>query len=175
MGNSAAVAETFLGMHEVHAVLATAVLAAVIACWGILSQRALACRQATLDMITASEADRQLIDARLTFIRLAKENGGLAVWAEPQNEATVESQAIRLVLNQFELAAIGISRKILDYQLYVRWCGSSAQKTWEHADPYVRLLRQRQGRNTYFGEFESLIERLKTDPPRHRNKSPNKP
>jgi len=170
MSGNAVVADTFLGMNEVHAVFITALVAAVIACWGILSQRDLAARQATLDMITASEADRELIGARMIFIRLAKESGGLAVWAEPEKEGTEEAQAIRLVLNQFELAAIGISRNILDYQLYARWCGSSAKKVWEHADPYVRLLRQRQGKNTYFGEFESLIERINVDPPRHKNK-----
>ena len=75
-------------MNEVGAVFVTGAIASLIAIWGILSQRAITRRQATLDHITHLESDRDIIEARKTFVELAKNPGGLAVWAEENKEQT---------------------------------------------------------------------------------------
>jgi hypothetical protein len=53
-------------------------VAASIAVWGILTQRAIARRRATFDHISKTEADADFIQARRTFIELAKQKDGLS-------------------------------------------------------------------------------------------------
>src|SRR5689334_14792250 len=65
---------------EITAVLLTGILAAIIALWGIYSQRAITRRQVTLEHIATLEADGDLIKARLKFAELIK-GGNIAQWA----------------------------------------------------------------------------------------------
>ena len=60
----------------------TGLLAAAVAIWGILSQRTIACRRATIDYLAKIEGDEDHINARREFIALAKAPGGLAPWAD---------------------------------------------------------------------------------------------
>lgn len=143
-------------MTHVTAVLIVGFVAAAVALWGIFSQRALARRKATLDVILRSEADGDLIAARKFFIQLAKAPGGLATWADVSNENTDEAQAIRLVLNEFELISIGIQRGIIDYELYRRWYRSGVIRHWSHAAPFVTALRARTGNDALYREFEEM-------------------
>lgn len=131
-------------------------IAAAVAFWGVMTQRAIARRRATLDMLTASEADGDLIRARKKFIELAK-HGGLAQYAVDSKEDSDETQAIRIVLNEFELLAIGIQRGIIDYQLYLRWNRSATIKYWSHAIPFVHDLRARLNNPKIYQEFEVLV------------------
>jgi hypothetical protein len=94
---------------------------ALIAAWGVISNRAIARRKATLDLITSQERDGDIIKARTAFIALARKNGGLASYAEIDREPDEETQSIRTVLNEFELISIGIQRGIIDFELYKRW------------------------------------------------------
>jgi hypothetical protein len=139
-------------------------LAALVAIWGVVTQRAIARRRATLDCITKAEADTDIIGARRKFIELAICNdGGLAKFAEQNCEATEEAQKIRLVLNEFELMAIGIQRGIIDFELYKRWNKSSVLKYWKHAQPFVTRLRARTDNSAYFHEFEQMAGWLRDD------------
>src|ERR1700737_2653134 len=97
-------------MTPVEAAFVTGGIAALIAIWGVLTQRQIARRRATLDHIARSEADGDIIAARRKFIELAKAPGGLAAWADEDKEKTDETLKILLVLNEFELISIGIQR-----------------------------------------------------------------
>jgi Domain of unknown function (DUF4760) len=143
-------------MNEVGAVLLVGFVAATIAVWGIVSQRAVARSRATLDVILHSEADGDLIAARKRFIELAKGSGGLAPWADEAQEKSDQTQTIRLVLNEFELISIGIQRGIIDYELYKRWYRSGVIQHWKHAAPFVTALRARTGNDALYHEFEEL-------------------
>jgi len=94
-------------MTPVEAALVTGGIAALIAIWGVLTQRQIARRRATLDLLTKSEADSDIIAARRKFIELAKAPGGLAAWADADKEKSEEAQKILTVLNEFELMSIG--------------------------------------------------------------------
>ena len=122
-------------MDQVGAVFVSAFVAAAIAIWGILTQRAIARRRATLDLIVKIESDSDLIAARKKFIELAKAPGGLGVWAELEKEQSEEVQSIRLVLNEFELISIGIQRGILDYDFFKLWNRSTTIRFWHSAAP----------------------------------------
>lgn len=139
------------------ATLTVGVLAAVFAFWGIQSQRGIARRRATLDFIMKSETDGDMIKARLRFIELSKDVNGLGPWAALDKEKTDEAQKIKLILNEFELIAIGIKRGIIDKQLYCNWFKSGAIKHWDHAEPFVNILRSRTGNNALYIEFQQFV------------------
>ncbi len=131
-------------------------IAAVVALWGIYTQRAIARRRATFDHISKTEADGDMIAARRKFVELAKANGGLSKWADEDKEKTEEVQAIKIVLNDFELVAIGIQRGIIDKEFYKRWFKSGVTRHWNYARPFVAALRTRTSNDMLFHEFEQM-------------------
>jgi hypothetical protein len=141
---------------NVGAIFFTSILAAIIALWGIISQRAITRRRATLDHIVRMEADGNFIAARRKFIELSKTPEGLAPWASVDKEGTPEAQNIRLVLNEFEIVSIGIQLGILDFETYRRWFQSTVVRFWTHGAPYINALRARIGHQALFHEFEEL-------------------
>lgn len=133
--------------------------AGIIAVWGVRTQRTIARQRATIDHFARSEADKDLIAARAVFIRLARE-GSLAPWAAADKEPSDEAQKIGLVLNDYELIALGISVGIIDEPLCRRYNRATMMAYWHHARPFVRALRARtKSRNIYRG-FERLVSRL---------------
>src|SRR5262245_30020624 len=139
-------------MTPVEATLLIGAIAALIAIWGVLTQRQIARRRATLDHIARSEADNDVLAARRQFIEAAKA-GGIAAWAEADKEKSEEAQKILLVLNEFELISIGIQRGILDYRIYRMWSKTATISYWNHATPFVAALRNRVGNEALFHEF----------------------
>jgi len=134
----------------------------VVAIWGVVTHRLIARRRTTLDFIARAEADKDVIDARRKFIELAtNSDGGLASFAEQNKESSEEAQSIQLILNEFELAAIGIQRGIIDLEVYKRWNRSTVVTYWEHALPFVTRLRARTQNSAYYHEFEQMAGWLK--------------
>jgi hypothetical protein len=141
---------------QVLAVGATTVVAAAVAIWGIQSQRAITRRVATLQYLAAIDADRDLIEARITFIKEAHTTHGLAQWADPGKEHTDECQAIRLVLNELELASVAIQLGTMDAEMYRRYNYGTVIRYWYAASPYIYSLRRQTGSKTVYHEFEEL-------------------
>lgn len=149
----------FLGLNEVSAVVATAGVAAVIAIWGILSQRSITARAATLEFIRQSESDHDLIKARAEFARLALEDDGLGKWAsKPTSD---EFKHIRMTLNEYEMVAIGIQRGIYEDAIYRRWHRSGVLSAWKAAAPFVFARRANTGSDSLYHEFEELARYYK--------------
>jgi hypothetical protein len=65
-------------------------------------------------------------------------------------------QAIKLILNDFELIAIGVQRGIIDFEFYKRWHRSGVLRHWAYAKPFVEGLRRRTSNSALFHEFEQL-------------------
>lgn len=147
---------------EITGTVFVGIIAALIAVWGVFTQRAIASRRATIDFIARSEADHDLMAARKTFITLAK-TSGLFPYAAIEKEGTPETEVIRIVLNEFELVAIGIQRGILDYTIYRRWMKSEAERYWNHALPFITELRRRLNNRDIYREFEVLQGWLKSN------------
>lgn len=133
-------------------------LAASIAIWGVLTQRAMARRRATMDHIAKTSIDQDMIKANRKFIALAKEPSGLAKWAAAEHEGTEEVEALRLVMNDIELIAVSIQFGIMDFDYVKRFQHGTIVKYWNAAAPLVYALRTRTGSNTVYLEFEQLHE-----------------
>lgn len=143
-------------MNEVGAVLFTGLLGAALALYAVISQRAITRRQQTLQHFAKIDTDKDMIEARKEFIRLAKEPGGLAQWAEADKEGTKEADAIRLILNDFELSAVGMQFGIIDLGFYKRYSRSTVLRYWNHAAPFIYAIRARSGVYSIYHEFEEL-------------------
>jgi Domain of unknown function (DUF4760) len=156
-------------MTQIQAVFISTFIAATVAIWGVLSQRAIARRRATIDLIARNEADHDLIQGYQKYVELALAPEGLAKWADIANEKTVETQTIRLILNQYELVAIGIQLGILDYKFWQRWGKSTTIRSWNHASPFVLRLRERLSNPAVYHEFEELVKALQGEKMPKRN------
>jgi hypothetical protein len=143
-------------LTEAQAIILTALVAALIALWGLFSQRAIARRQCTFEHIARGECDGDLLRARRAFRALARGEGGLAKWAAAEHEQSDEAQCIFTVINEFELVAIGIQRGIIDFELFARWFKTGTVNKWNEAAPFVTIMRQRRGQSLYY-EFEQMV------------------
>jgi hypothetical protein len=143
-------------------------IAALIAIWGVISQRQIARRRATLDYIATSKSNRELIAARREFVNIAKK-GGLDLLAAEDKEQTKEAQIIAEVLNQYELIAVGIQFGILDYSLFRRFSRTVTIRFWNHGHPYIVSLRKRVNNDMIYHEFEEMVKWFKGEktPKRH--------
>jgi hypothetical protein len=103
------------------------------------------------------EKDESLLRAKKRFNELTKEDGGLAKWADEKNWASDQTEAIRVVLNQFELVAVGVQRGILDLEIYRRWYKSGVLRHWAQAAPFVMAMREKLNNPMVFYEFEQLV------------------
>ncbi len=125
---------------------------------GILSQRSITRRQVTIEHINKLGNDKDYINVVRLFIELAKANDGLAKWTPVEHEKSNEVQAIRIVLNAFELIAIGIQAGVIDMAIYKQWHKSSVLLYWKYALPFVSTLRNRTHNNNIYIEFEMLAK-----------------
>ena len=149
---------------------ATALLAAIIALWGVVSQRTIARRQMTYEQIVKFLTDKDLIEARRKFIELSKGHDGLGPYATVDKETSPKSQNIVLTLNFFELVSIGIQHGIIDYELFKMWNKTTVIQYWGYASPFASALRSRLGNDLIFHEFEAMANWFKSAsmPPKRR-------
>ena len=137
-------------------VLVPALVALVVGVWGVVTQRAMTRRRATMDHMAAENIDKDAIEARALLIKLSREEGGLAKWAEADKESSTQAEAIRLVLNDFELISVSIQYGIMDYEFYHKFNHGTVKKYWSKSASYVHALRERTGSQPLFCEFEKL-------------------
>lgn len=150
-------------VSETEAIFLTAVVAALLAVWGVITQRIVARRAATLDFVSRMDTDKDLINARAIFLKTAKEDGGLAVFADESKRDTDQVQSIRLVLNECERIAIGVQFGILDREFICRHGRGTLLRDWSLAAPFVYKIRTEYRNPALFHEFEDLARSLSDD------------
>jgi len=155
-------------LAEPNAVLLTGFGAILVAVLALFTQRNITRRQCTLEHLAALQMDSDLIKFRVMFRDLAKQQGGLAVWAAADKEQTEEFQAISTRLNEFELIAIGIQRGIIDFELYRRWYKSGTIRAWRDAEGFINGIRNRFNNQMLFHELQEMVRWFEEDdhPPR---------
>lgn len=94
--------------------------------------------------------------------RAAESSNGLEFWAAAEHSGTPQLETIRLILNDYELIAIGISEDIIDETLYKRWFESTLIRDFDAAFATIDTLRRRTKIDGLYVEFEALARRWKT-------------
>lgn len=152
-------------LTETEAIFITAVVAAIVAIWGIITTRVVARRSATMEHFRRIGSDRDMIDARKLFIDLTGRPGGLATFAcraplASANAHATEIEAIRTVLNDYEMLAVGVQFGTFDLPIIARYYKSTIVRDWGHAAPFIYKLRADLGSSALYHEFEELAHWL---------------
>lgn len=142
---------------------AIAVIAAIVAIWGIASQRGLSRKQMTFQHLAQSESDGSFQKALKILGHESNKPGGLLQWAEKEKEGTEEQKAIVTILNWFELSSLGIQKGIIDGALFQELNAGHTAFCWTRAEAFVTALRARTGRKAIYHEFEELARWLQKD------------
>lgn len=149
-------------MISAAAVIVSAIVGGSIALHSIRTQRGIARKRATLDLLVQKEWDRAYIEARAEFIALRDASSGLAFWAAQEHRNSPQVTIIRNMLNDYELIAVGIREGILDEALYKRWFKTAFLKDMEAAAGFIDLIRKSAGTAAIFAEAEWLARKWRT-------------
>jgi hypothetical protein len=156
---------TVFGMasiNEVEAIFVAALLAGLLAVWGVITQRVVARRNATLEYFSRMDNDRDLIQARKVFVRVTGDGDDcdLISFAGPDKYDTEEAAALRLTLNENERLAIGIQFGIIDREFVRRAIRGTLIRDWELSAPWVYKLRSETRNPAIYHEFEDLARSM---------------
>lgn len=143
-------------LSEVEAILITAFLATLLTVWGIITQRVISRRLATLDYFSRVDNDRDIIEARKLFVKATGEGFDLMALADHSKYEEPEAGAMRLILNENERLSIGIQFGILDEQFVRRAVKGTIIRDWELSAPFIYKLRSQTKRPMIYHEFEEL-------------------
>lgn len=140
------------------AILVSTAVAIGIAYFTVRSQREMARKRATLDMIIKTESDEHYRTIREAYLR-ARDNIGLVPLVETEDPEGKELRhLVQLFLNHYELIAIAIRHRILDEDLYKAWRHSTVKQHWEECREMVQKIQDQKQRTAY-NEFKALAER----------------
>lgn len=151
-------------MNEVGAILITGLLAAFIAGWAVISQRIVVRRQSTIEHLSQKDADKDMIEARECYNVLSDPDGKLSTYTKPADLTTEESNKIRLILNDYELIAVGIQFGIFDLKIVKQLIRGTAVRDWARTAPYIYKLRSEVDNPLIYYEFENLVQWLQDKP-----------
>jgi hypothetical protein len=136
-------------------------LAALPPLWlyGASIRSALSIAAATIELLTRIELDKDFVDARRKFLDLAKTNA-ISSYASTEKKDSEETGQIKLILNLYELVAIGVRRGTLDYWIWRRYFRKGTITFWEYGVPFINELRTLAGNEAIYKEFEWLKKRM---------------
>ena len=144
-------------MNQIEAILATALVTAILAIWAIITQRVVSRRVATLEYISRSESDKDLIEARNKFIELTNDDGALLKYADPSKFTDDEAHKIRVALNEREQLAIAIQFGVLDSAYIKRYARGIIIRDFRLAAPFIYKIRANLNNPAIYHEFEELV------------------
>lgn len=149
------------------AILFSSFVAIILAIVAIRHERNIARQRETFEAISSRMWDRDYLEKRQEFIRLrALPTKDLIKLAAPAKQAEPEAAALRSILNDYELIAIGIRHGIIDELFYRRWARAGLISDWQQIEPFIAAVRRVTGNPRVFQEFEALARRW-TDEMRH--------
>lgn len=143
------------------AIVFSALLAASIAVHSIKTQRAIARRRATLDVILKLESEPDYQKSAATFRDVRDSNSGLAGLIENKSPSQREKEELLHIinfLNHYELIFCGIRRDTLDELFYFIWFQGPVIKHWEQAKDFVVKARERDNDDEICKQFQVFAE-----------------
>ncbi|MFW1676423.1 DUF4760 domain-containing protein [Pontibacter sp. JAM-7] len=140
------------------AILVSAGVGAAVALNAIKTNREIARKRATLDVILKSESDEYFERIYTVFSSERKRSSGLKtlLFAETDSERKAKTEVDNF-LNHYELIAISIRKEILDEGFYKSWMRSTYINHFEDAEEYIKDIQKTHP--NAFKEFESLARK----------------
>lgn len=124
-------------------ILATsAITAAVLSIHSIRTNREIARKKASLDLIVEAQSTDYFQGLRKAFHDIRTDEAGFEQIFAPTNpEIQKQRQMVLSFLNHYELIAMGIFDGILDEQVYKTYMRSIVVRDWFAAEPFVSHIR----------------------------------
>lgn len=120
----------------------SATTAAYLSLKSIRSNREIALKRATLDLIIRSESTEYYQSLYRAFTDIRKDDAGFSQIFSPSNpEIVKQRQMVINYLNHYELIAMGIFDGILDESVYKNYLRSTVVRDWFAAEPFVTHIR----------------------------------
>lgn len=125
------------------AILISAIIAGGLAWWSIRTNREIARKRATLDVILKSESDGYFERIYTVFVSEKKRKAGLVALLDADTDGERRSKLeVDNFLNHYELIAISIKKKILDEDFYKEWMRSTYIKHFNESREYIYGIRK---------------------------------
>lgn len=125
------------------AVLLSATIGACIAWRSITTNRDIARKRATLDVILKSESDYYFERIYSVFASEKKRKSGLEALLNADTDSERKAKLeVDNFLNHYELIAISISQNILDEEFYKDWMRSTYIKHYKESEAYIEGIRK---------------------------------
>lgn len=134
------------------------IVSAAIALAVLFTNRGIARRRATLDLILHIESDGDLIASRNAFTEIKKSNVRSSTYGKEEQRASDEAGHIRTILNINELVAVSIQEGVIDESVFRRWFNSAFIDDYKSMTGYIDETRK--WRNPHiFKDLEALARR----------------
>ncbi|MES3147184.1 DUF4760 domain-containing protein [Sphingomonas aerolata] len=140
------------------------VLSAVAAFAVIRDSRRTARRRGTLDLILHQQSDAELVKSRGEFNKIKAGTERPSSYGKAGQEASVQFETIRKVLNIHELTAVAINEGVIDELVYRRWFNSTLINDREAMKDFMVEVRKTHNAPAAFCEFDKLAKRWRDDP-----------
>lgn len=149
-----------------------AALSASVAFGAFVQARKTTRRRATLDMVLKTFVDENgqklYIDFKDVMQRVKSGQVDLMEFADPSCPPSADRQTVRAQLNEYELIALGIRRKLFDENLYKLWFQDQFQRDYRSLEGFICKVREQ--RPSVFCECVWLYNRWSKAP--HPENSP---
>ncbi|MEO1656800.1 MAG: DUF4760 domain-containing protein [Pseudomonadota bacterium] len=149
-----------LALGPVAGAFITALAAYFITQLTLHRQQQLALKRATIDFLEARNRDDSYRKLRAQLIDIVSNRSiSTEQWADADNDTSPERHAIRDILNDHELMAVGISTKIFDENTCKEYLRAWLLEDMKDLMPFVHAFRKRTNDNTTYVYAETLANK----------------
>jgi len=139
-------------------VLFSALVAILLAVYANRTQRQIARRRATLDILFDLETDREYLECSDVF-KDVRDSYGLEVLLNDGSHLAAKSQTqVDKYLNLNELIALGVFQNILDEEMVHKWMRGPLISDWKAAEKYIKAAREEFDNPKIYRPFQVLAE-----------------
>ena len=141
---------------------ALAIIGAAVFAW--IWQRGIARRTLTFQTLETQMWDKDFIEQRRIFVGLRENHGNadLTALARPEKDDDENAQAVRIILNNYELMSIGIKQGVLDEKMVNDYHRTTWVKDFERMRPYIEAVRQDRISKAYI-VYEEFYEKWRSN------------
>jgi len=125
------------------AILLSATVGGIIAWAAVKTNREMARKRATLDVILKSESDEYFERIYAVFLSEKKRSSGLEALLHSESDSERKAKMeVDNLLNHYELIAISIHQNILDEDFYKEWMRSTYVRHYKESRAYINGTRK---------------------------------